>query len=155
MADIQKQIPQKLLDIWKSWSVKQRVLIIGSIVAFIAVVSIVAIVLTRPKYEVLVTCEDYTEMNSVTTLLTDNNHKYKINNMVVSVNSKELTACNLLLASQNLQSDGYTFEDAMKLAVEMAEPGDAVLLSPACASWGMFPNYEVRGDKFKEIVNSL
>ena len=80
MADKLKQIPQKLLDIWKSWSVKQRVLIIGSIVAFIAVVSIVAIVLTRPKYEVLVTCEDYTEMNSVTTLLTDNNHKYKINN---------------------------------------------------------------------------
>ena len=48
-----------------------------------------------------------------------------------------------------------TFEEAMDLAVEMAEPGDAVLLSPACASWGMFPNYEVRGDKFKEIVNSL
>ena len=114
MADKLKQIPQKLLDIWKSWSVKQRVLIIGSIVAFIAVVSIVAIVLTRPKYEVLVTCEDYTEMNSVTTLLTDNNHKYKINNMVVSVNSKELTACKMLLASQNIQSDGYTFEDAMK-----------------------------------------
>lgn len=114
MADKLKQIPQKLLDIWKSWSVKQRVLIIGSIVAFIAVVSIVAIVLTRPKYEVLVTCEDYTEMNSVTKLLTDNNHKYKINNMVVSVNSKELTACKMLLASQNIQSDGYTFEDAMK-----------------------------------------
>ena len=53
-------------------------------------------------------------MNSVTTLLTDNNHKYKINNMVVSVNSKELTACKMLLASQNIQSDGYTFEDAMK-----------------------------------------
>ena len=114
MADKLKQIPQKLLDIWKRWSVKQRGLIIGSIVAFIAVVSIVAIVLTRPKYEVLVTCEDYTEMNSVTTLLTDNNHKYKINNMVVSVNSKELTACKMLLASQNIQSDGYTFEDAMK-----------------------------------------
>ena len=48
-----------------------------------------------------------------------------------------------------------TFEEAMNLAVEMAEPGDAVLLSPACASWGMFPNYEVRGDKFKEIVKSL
>ena len=76
--------------------------------------SIVSIVLTRPKYEVLVTCEDYTEMNSVTTLLTDNNHKYKINNMVVSVNSKELPACKMLLASQNIQSDGYTFEDAMK-----------------------------------------
>ena len=48
-----------------------------------------------------------------------------------------------------------TFEEAVMKAVEIAEPGDAVLLSPACASWGMFPNYEVRGDRFKEIVNSL
>lgn len=48
-----------------------------------------------------------------------------------------------------------TFEEAVHLAAELAEPGDAVLLSPACASWGMFPNYEVRGEKFKEIVNSL
>ena len=47
-----------------------------------------------------------------------------------------------------------TFEEAMNLAVEMAEPGDAVLLSPACASWGMFPNYEVRGDKFIDTYGS-
>ena len=48
-----------------------------------------------------------------------------------------------------------TFEEAVMMAVEIAEPGEAVLLSPACASWGMFKNYEERGDKFKEIVNSL
>lgn len=48
-----------------------------------------------------------------------------------------------------------TFEEAVMTCVKFAEPGDAVLLSPACASWGMFKNYEERGDKFKEIVNSL
>lgn len=48
-----------------------------------------------------------------------------------------------------------TFEDAVLTAAKLAKPGDAVLLSPACASWGMFKNYEERGDKFKEIVNSL
>ncbi|MGN0333368.1 MAG: UDP-N-acetylmuramoyl-L-alanine--D-glutamate ligase [Lachnospiraceae bacterium] len=48
-----------------------------------------------------------------------------------------------------------TFEEAVLLAAKTAKEGDAVLLSPACASWGMFPNYEVRGEKFKEIVNSL
>lgn len=48
-----------------------------------------------------------------------------------------------------------TFEEAMEKAVEFAEEGDAVLLSPACASWGMFPNYEVRGDRFKELVHAL
>ena len=45
-----------------------------------------------------------------------------------------------------------TFEEAFRICVENAVPGDAVLLSPACASWGMFPNYEVRGKLFKEMV---
>lgn len=48
-----------------------------------------------------------------------------------------------------------SFEEAMQICTEKAEPGDAVLLSPACASWGMFPNYEVRGQMFKEYVNNL
>ena len=48
-----------------------------------------------------------------------------------------------------------SFEEAVQICVEEAVPGDAVLLSPACASWGMFKNYEERGDKFKELVNQL
>lgn len=48
-----------------------------------------------------------------------------------------------------------TFEEAFAICVKQARPGDAVLLSPACASWGMFPNYEVRGRMFKEFVNQL
>ena len=48
-----------------------------------------------------------------------------------------------------------TFEEAVATCVKYAEPGDAVLLSPACASWGMFKCYEERGDKFKELVNEL
>ena len=48
-----------------------------------------------------------------------------------------------------------TFEECLKTCTELADKGDSVLLSPACASWGMFPNYEVRGDKFKEYVRSL
>ena len=48
-----------------------------------------------------------------------------------------------------------TFEEAFEKCVEYSRPGDAVLLSPACASWGMFKNYEERGDKFKELVNQL
>lgn len=48
-----------------------------------------------------------------------------------------------------------TFEEAVEACVANAKPGDAVLLSPACASWGMFHNYEERGDKFKELINRL
>ena len=45
-----------------------------------------------------------------------------------------------------------TFEEAVKTCIDAAKPGDAVLLSPACASWGMFKNYEERGRLFKELV---
>lgn len=48
-----------------------------------------------------------------------------------------------------------SFEEAMDICIKESKAGDAVLLSPACASWGMFPNYEVRGKRFKEIVHSI
>ena len=48
-----------------------------------------------------------------------------------------------------------TLEEAVQECAKMAQPGEAVLLSPACASWGMFNNYEERGDKFKELVKML
>ena len=48
-----------------------------------------------------------------------------------------------------------TFEECLRLCTTLAERGDAVLLSPACASWGMFPNYEERGRQFKEYVMGL
>ena len=47
-----------------------------------------------------------------------------------------------------------TFREAVDKARALAQPGDTVLLSPACASWGMFDNYEQRGEIFKQIVNA-
>lgn len=53
----------------------------------------------------------------------------------------------------------YVFADSLQEAVdicyETAVSGDAVLLSPACASWGMFDNYEQRGRMFKDMVRNL
>lgn len=55
--------------------------------------------------------------------------------------------------------DNIIFTQSLEEAVEecrkAANPGDAVLLSPACASWGMFDNYEQRGDMFKELVYNM
>ena len=48
-----------------------------------------------------------------------------------------------------------TYEEALEFCTESAQKGDAVLLSPACASWDMFPNYETRGKRFKDYVNKI
>ena len=48
-----------------------------------------------------------------------------------------------------------SLEEAVKVCRDNAAPGEAVLLSPACASWGMFKSYEQRGDMFKELVHAL
>ncbi len=46
-------------------------------------------------------------------------------------------------------------EEAVKVAYKIAEKGDVVLLSPACASFDLFENYEDRGNKFKKAVREL
>ena len=48
-----------------------------------------------------------------------------------------------------------TFEDTVALAMRFAERGDTVMLSPACASFDRFKNYEDRGEQFKKVVRSL
>ncbi len=65
----------------------------------------------------------------------------------IAATAKQLGFENVILAD--------TLEQTVEICLKLAEPGDAVLLSPACASWGMFKNYEERGDKFKELVNLL
>lgn len=61
--------------------------------------------------------------------------------------AERLGVCSCILC-ENLQ-------EAVKICAEKAQPGEAVLLSPACASWGQFDNYEQRGDCFKEYVKNL
>jgi UDP-N-acetylmuramoylalanine--D-glutamate ligase len=46
-------------------------------------------------------------------------------------------------------------EDAVRVAQRLAKPGDAVLLSPACASFDMFKNYKHRGEVFVSAVRAL
>ena len=60
-----------------------------------------------------------------------------------------------LEVGQEVHFEGGSLEEAVQFCADHAVSGDAVLLSPACASWGMFPNYEVRGQIFKELVRKL
>ncbi|MEO2053614.1 MAG: UDP-N-acetylmuramoyl-L-alanine--D-glutamate ligase [Allomuricauda sp.] len=55
----------------------------------------------------------------------------------------------------DLMVETYSMEEAVKVAYKIAERGDAVLLSPACASFDLFENYEDRGNQFKNAVKNL
>ena len=65
------------------------------------------------------------------------------------------------IAIKNQLDESFTvtyceyFEDAMLTANDNSKPGDTVLLSPACASFDQFSNYEERGDKFTQIFTKL
>jgi len=70
-----------------------------------------------------------------------------------STTKDESTSLHSVAATQ-LELAG-SLPDAVKLASKLAKPGDIVLLSPACASYDMFENYEQRGQQFTSLVKSL
>ena len=55
----------------------------------------------------------------------------------------------------DLLVETYAMSEAVKVAYKIAERGDTVLLSPACASFDLFKNYEDRGNQFKEAIKNL
>ncbi len=55
----------------------------------------------------------------------------------------------------DLMVETFAISEAVKVAYKIAERGDTVLLSPACASFDLFENYEDRGNQFKEAIKNL
>ncbi len=81
--------------------------------------------------------------------------KGKVKTLVLLGQTRELIA-------KEAREEGITniimvesLEEAVEVCAKEAVSGDAVLLSPACASWGMFDNFEQRGQMFKDMVNNL
>jgi len=67
-------------------------------------------------------------------------------------NSKIIDAFNGMV---DIMVETQFMSEAVKIAYKIAEPGDNVLLSPACASFDLFENYEDRGRQFKQAVRNL
>ena len=84
---------------------------------------------------------------NIKTLILIGATKYKIKEVFDHILEEKKTTLEIILAE--------SFNEAIVAAKEVARPGDIVTLSPACASFDMFENFEVRGNKYKEIVMAL
>jgi UDP-N-acetylmuramoylalanine--D-glutamate ligase len=84
---------------------------------------------------------------NIKTLILIGSTKYKIKQVFESVLKEKKSSLEIIIAEN--------FNEAICVAKSIASPGDIVMLSPACASFDMFENFEVRGNKYKEIVMGL
>ena len=73
----------------------------------------------------------------------------------LGVDNRKLHAAFEEIVGKERMVDALSAEEAVKAASRFAEGGDMVLLSPCCASFDLFKNYEERGEKFKEAVRNL
>ncbi len=77
----------------------------------------------------------------------------KVKHLILMGETKEkIKACCLKHGFKDI-IEVENMDEAVRKCFELSVKGDAVLLSPACASWGMYDNYEIRGRDFKERVN--
>ena len=74
---------------------------------------------------------------------------------VVALGESADTVYDELGAEVGERAKARSMEEALSHAQRFAEPGDAVLLSPACSSFDMYENYEERGNTFRRLVNTL
>ena len=82
--------------------------------------------------------------------------KQKVSSLQIigEARSKIFDSWHTLLKNDRISTPD-TLREAVYTASEMAESGDIVLFSPACASFDMFRNYEERGKKFKLIIKEI
>ena len=80
--------------------------------------------------------------------------KERVRHLVVLGQTTEALLSAARTVGYNCVSHAENLDEAVAMAREQAQSGDIVLLSPACASWDMFDNFEARGNRFKELVKA-
>ncbi|MBZ9689514.1 UDP-N-acetylmuramoyl-L-alanine--D-glutamate ligase [Clostridium estertheticum] len=84
---------------------------------------------------------------NIKTLILVGATKYKIKEVFERILKEKKISLEIIIAE--------TFDEAINAAKKVASPGDVVTLAPGCASFDMFQDFEVRGNKYKEIIMAL
>jgi len=115
MVDRLKEILQRVLEWWNKFTAKQKTIIISVAAGVILALAILATILTRPKYETLITCESAKEASEITELLEGEAIPYITTDdgLIISVQKKDIATATLLLGANNYPADSYSLESAL------------------------------------------
>ncbi|MBR5766779.1 MAG: flagellar M-ring protein FliF, partial [Lachnospiraceae bacterium] len=115
MLDRLKEIPQRILEWWNKFTTKQKTIIISVAAGVVVALAILATILTRPQYEVLITCESTKQASEIIDLLDGQgiSHKVTDDGLIISVLKENVASATLLLGANSIPADSYSIETAL------------------------------------------
>ncbi len=115
MVDRLKEILQKVQEWWDKFTAKQKTIIISVTAGVVLALAILGTILTRPKFETLITCESTKQASEITELLEGDSIPYQTTDdgLIISVQKQDLARATLLLGANNFPADSYSLETAL------------------------------------------
>lgn len=112
MVDKLKEIPKKALEWWNRFASRQKTMIVATAAGILVIFAIIIWAVSRPQYEVLVTCESTKEAAEITDLLQEEyTYKTSEDGYIVYVLKSQISQARLLLGANNIPSDVYGIEN--------------------------------------------
>lgn len=110
-----RQVPQRLLEWWNKFTAKQKTIIVSVAAGVILTFAILATVLSRPQYEVLITCESTKEASEIIELLEGDGIENKVTDdgLIISVQKEDIANATLLLGANSYPADSYSLDAAL------------------------------------------
>ncbi|MCR5590931.1 MAG: flagellar M-ring protein FliF [Lachnospiraceae bacterium] len=123
MVDRLKELLQKVQEWWDKFTAKQKTIIISVTAGVILALAILATILTRPRYETLITCESAKKASEITALLEGDSIPYQTTDdgLIISVQKQDIAKATLLLGANNYPADSYSLESALSGGLSTTE----------------------------------
>lgn len=116
MPEQVKQILDKILEWWKKFNNKQRILLISAFAVIMIALGILAVVMTTPSMETLHTCKDYTEAAKIKELLDSDetiNYEFVESSLTFRVEEEDLGTASMLLGSNQIELTSYSINNVI------------------------------------------